>query len=93
MDERDPAGVVRSQLDAYNRHDVDRFLSFYASDARIIDRDGSVLDEGHEAMRKTFTELFIRMPEVPCRIPGSDRGRRVGRRPRCRPQLADAGRP
>lgn len=64
MDKRDPTQVVLSQLDAYNRHDVDRFLSFYASDALITDRDGAVLDEGHEAMRKTFTELFIRMPEV-----------------------------
>jgi hypothetical protein len=30
---------------------------------------------------------------VPYRIPGTDRGRRVGRHPRCRPELANARRP
>ncbi|MDQ6793274.1 MAG: nuclear transport factor 2 family protein [Chloroflexota bacterium] len=59
-----PATVVRAQFDAYNAHDVDAFLSYYAPDAVIVEPDGQVTEQGHDALRDTFTDLFARMPQL-----------------------------
>ena len=56
--------VIRAQLAAYNRHDVEGMLSFYAEDAVILDREGGVIYAEAAAMRKGFAELFARMPDL-----------------------------
>ena len=32
----DPTGPVRRQLDAYNAHDLERFVAEYADDVRVF---------------------------------------------------------
>jgi uncharacterized protein (TIGR02246 family) len=64
MESRDPEGLVRAQLDAYNSHDLDRFLTFYADDAVIFDGRGEVIDAGRDAIQIGFGDLFARMPDV-----------------------------
>ncbi len=64
MPEMTPERVVRDQVDAYNRRDLDDLLSYYAKDAMIFAPDGQVLDAGRDAMRETFSEVFARMPDL-----------------------------
>ena len=51
----EPAAVVQAQVEAYNRHDVEAFLSCYADDATVTWLDGKKATvHGIEALRKEF---------------------------------------
>lgn len=63
MTTSDAMAVVRAQLDAYNSHDLERLLSYYAP-AVIVDGDGKLLDDGHDAVRSAMGRVFERMPDV-----------------------------
>jgi hypothetical protein len=49
---------VKRQVDAYNRRDIDAFLSCYARDTVVEDTTGNVVMRGHDAMRTAYGELF-----------------------------------
>jgi hypothetical protein len=54
----DPAAVVQAQVDAYNKHDVDTFLSCYADNATIYWLDGHKAPaKGIDALRAEFAFL------------------------------------
>jgi uncharacterized protein (TIGR02246 family) len=53
-----PADVVQAQVEAYNRHDVEAFLSCYAEDATIYWLDGHQQPvKGMDALRAQFAFL------------------------------------
>jgi uncharacterized protein (TIGR02246 family) len=58
--------VINAQLEAYNRHDPDKMVSYYADDAVITDGAGNVLDNGREAIRAAMASVFERVPDVRC---------------------------
>ena len=60
----DAVAVVQRQVDAYNAHDVDAFLSTYAADATVVRGDGQTLAAGHAAMRTHYERLFAENPDV-----------------------------
>lgn len=53
-----PSEIVQAQVDAFNARDLERFLSFYADDARILDYPDQVLASGKDAMRDRYRKLF-----------------------------------
>ena len=54
----DPAAVVQAQVDAYNKHDVETFLSCYADDAAVYWLDGHRPPvKGITALRDEFAFL------------------------------------
>lgn len=55
---------VQEQLDAYNAHDLERFLACYAPDVRIEDAEGRTMTTGVEAMRKQYGALFTAHPDL-----------------------------
>ncbi len=59
---------VERQVDAYNRRDIDAFLSCYASNTAIEDAAGTVVMRGHEAMRSAYRELFLASPNLHAEI-------------------------
>ena len=60
----DVLAVVLAEHEAYNAHDLDRLLSYYASDAVIVDGDGKLMSEGHDAVRSAMARVFELMPDV-----------------------------
>ncbi len=59
----DPAAVVQAQVDAYNKHDVETFLSCYADDATVYWLDGHKLPvKGKKALRDEFAFLGRILP-------------------------------
>ena len=56
--------VVDAQLDAYNDHDLERFVACYASDAVITNAVGDVLAQGHDDIRGMYDGLFANSPEL-----------------------------
>ena len=59
---------VERQVDAYNRRDIDAFLSCYAPDTVIEDASGTAVMQGHDAMRAAYSELFRGSPNLRAEI-------------------------
>jgi uncharacterized protein (TIGR02246 family) len=60
-----PEAIVQRQVDAYNAHDLDSFVSFYSSDAAYVRHaDNSVIFQGREAIREAYGALFQNQPAV-----------------------------
>jgi hypothetical protein len=55
---------VAEQLEAYNKRDIDRFLSCYHPNVKIEDGKGNLLMQGHEAMRAQYSVLFNSSPNL-----------------------------
>lgn len=61
-DAGNPSAVVQAQVDAYNAHDLDAFMSCYADDATTQDLSGAEAPQkGHPALRESYEFL----PEMP----------------------------
>ena len=60
--------VVREQVDAYNRHDLDAFLKTYSADIKLYEFPDKEIASGLEAMRKTYGKLFEREPDRKAKI-------------------------
>ena len=57
-DTEHPTDVVQAQVDAYNAHDLDRFLACYAEDATIYDlSEERPVVRGRSAMREAYSFL------------------------------------
>jgi hypothetical protein len=63
-----PAAVVQQQVEAYNAHDVERFVGTYAEDAQIFDSPGAATPRlsGRESIRADYTALFQEFPSAHC---------------------------
>jgi hypothetical protein len=59
---------VERQVEAYNRRDIDAFLACYDADTAIQDATGSVVMQGHEAMRTVYSDLFRESPHLHAEI-------------------------
>jgi len=59
-----PVEVVQAQVEAYNRRDLDGFLSFYADDAQIFEYPDHLLMSGKDAMRERYQKLFEPAPAL-----------------------------
>lgn len=66
--ETKPESIVDKQLAAYNAHDVETFLSFYSKDAITYIFPNKKMDEGHEALRKEYSEMFKEMPGLKAEV-------------------------
>lgn len=60
--------VVQTQLEAYNRRDVDAFLNTYASDARLYDHPDKLWASGQEQMRQAYSRLFKEAPNIKAKV-------------------------
>ena len=63
-----PREVIDRQLAACNRRDVEEFVASYASDATIVQPDGSLLASGHDEIRARYGELFDQSPALRAEI-------------------------
>ncbi len=62
-----PEMLVQQQLNAYNAHDLDAFLSPYADNIEIYSTKGELLMKGKEQMRKEYV-FITRSPNLYCRL-------------------------
>lgn len=61
--------TVQKQVDAYNAHDIDAFISFYAPDAQTIDfSTGQILDKNNSEIKNAYSDLFKKIPKLRCVI-------------------------
>jgi hypothetical protein len=57
-----PEEVINSQLDGYNRCDIDAFAALYADDVKVVDGDGKVRCNGIGQLREVYGALFKANP-------------------------------
>lgn len=62
-----PEAIVDAQLDAYNRRDLEGFLSFYAEDAVLANHPDQVTQTGKAEMRTRY-QLRFSDPDVHAEI-------------------------
>lgn len=60
--------IVDKQLAAYNAHDIETFLSCYSKDATTYTFPNKKMDEGHEALRKEYSEMFEAIPRLKAEV-------------------------
>lgn len=54
-----PTDLAQAQLDAYNAHDLERFVACYHPDVEVRDFPaGTLRIEGHDAMRARYAPMF-----------------------------------
>lgn len=59
-----PEQLVRRQVDAYNKRDLDAFLATYSPTIKIYDFPGKETMSGLEEMRKAYGKLFAAFPDL-----------------------------
>jgi hypothetical protein len=60
--------VVQTQLDAYNRHDLDAFVATYAPDVRGYTYPDRPMFAGAAELRTTYAGFFAAAPAVRARV-------------------------
>ncbi|HEX9035786.1 MAG TPA: nuclear transport factor 2 family protein [Ktedonobacterales bacterium] len=65
----DPRAVVQEQVDAYNAHDLERFLACYALNAVILDASDTAIYNGHDEIRDGYGPMLEENPALHAEIP------------------------
>ncbi len=64
-----PQDPVERQLDAYNRRDLEGFLSAYTPDVEMYGMpSGTLLMKGHEGARPYYGPMFANYTQLHCEI-------------------------
>ncbi|MDG5492157.1 nuclear transport factor 2 family protein [Psychroserpens sp. SPM9] len=56
--------IVQRNLEAYNARDIDAFMKDYADDVKLYAYPNTLQTEGKEAMRKSYSDWFNRVPDL-----------------------------
>lgn len=61
--------VVQANLDAYNKHDINKFISYFSEDITLVNfDDGSVTANGKNAVRAIYDPYFKASPNLHSKI-------------------------
>lgn len=61
--------VVQANLDAYNKHDINKFISYFSEDITLVNfADGSVTANGISAVRAIYDPYFKASPNLHSKI-------------------------
>jgi len=63
-----PQDVVQQQVNAYNARDLEAFIATYGPDIKIYNHPDKLGSSGHDAMRKTYGDMFKNTPKLHCEI-------------------------
>jgi hypothetical protein len=63
-----PEMLAQQQLNAYNARNIDAFLAPYSDSTRIYNFNGQLLMSGKEAMRKQYSGMFNKLPDLHCQL-------------------------
>ena len=63
-----PEKIAQGQLDAYNKQDIEAFLSWYADDVEIYSFPNELIYQGIEEMRRRYTESWENNPNQKAKV-------------------------
>jgi steroid delta-isomerase-like uncharacterized protein len=56
--------LIREVYDAFERHDLERLLAFWADDCELVDVPGETVLTGKEALADFLEDLYRALPDV-----------------------------
>jgi hypothetical protein len=59
---------VEEHIQAYNAHDLERFVACFSPDCVMEDARGQVFAQGHADLRAGFGRIFDENPELHCEV-------------------------
>ncbi|AJW62198.1 Adenine deaminase [Elizabethkingia miricola] len=65
-----PELLVQQQLNAYNARNIEAFLEPYSDDVEIYTFPNTLISKGKDEMRKSYTQMFAKMPNLHCELKG-----------------------
>ncbi|PUB34558.1 imidazolonepropionase-like amidohydrolase [Elizabethkingia sp. YR214] len=65
-----PELLVQQQLNAYNARNIEAFLEPYSDDVEIYTFPNTLISKGKDVMRKSYTEMFTKLPNLHCELKG-----------------------
>ena len=65
-----PELLVQQQLNAYNARNIEAFLEPYSDDVEIYTFPNTLISKGKDGMRKSYTEMFTKLPNLHCELKG-----------------------
>lgn len=60
---QDPQMAAQGQLDAYNKQDIESFLSWYSDDVEVYNFPDELLYRGKDKMRERYSNAWKQNPE------------------------------
>ncbi|WP_172276754.1 amidohydrolase family protein [Chryseobacterium sp. LAM-KRS1] len=63
-----PEILVQQQVNGYNARNIDAFLEPYADDVELYTFPDKLISKGKDAMRKTYSAMFDKLPDLHCEI-------------------------
>lgn len=60
--------LVQEQVEGYNARNIEAFVKPYAEDVELYMFPDKLISKGKEAMRKDYSEMFKKLPELHCEI-------------------------
>lgn len=63
-----PEMLVQQQLNAYNARNIEAFLAPYSDSVAIYELSGQLRMKGKDQMRKIYSRMFKRTPELHCQL-------------------------
>ena len=65
----DPERIVQANLDAYNKHDIEEFMSYFSEDITLVNfQDGKETAKGKSAIRAIYEPYFEASPKLHSKI-------------------------
>ncbi|MBX9768689.1 MAG: nuclear transport factor 2 family protein [Bdellovibrionales bacterium] len=69
-DMKTPIALAQGQLDAYNKRDLETFLTFFSEAVEVYDFPNTPRMSGMSDFKKTYEKLFRDSPELHCKLVG-----------------------
>jgi hypothetical protein len=63
-----PTDLAQGQLEAYNRQDIEGFLSWYADDVEVYNFPDELVYKGKDKMRERYTSAWKQNPNQKAKI-------------------------
>lgn len=63
-----PEILVQQQVNGYNAGNIDAFVEPYSEDVELYIFPNKLISKGKEAMRKSYSAMFEKMPDLHCEI-------------------------
>lgn len=63
-----PKDIAQGQLDAYNKQDIENFLSWYSEDVEVYNFPNELIYKGKEKMRTSYTNAWKQNPNQRAKV-------------------------
>lgn len=64
----DPETIIQQAINAYNRRDIEAYVSSYHPQLEVLDWNGKIEYAGREPLKRRYLEIFDNVPDLYCHV-------------------------